>query len=76
MLKRIIAAAAFTGTSHAISLITISYVLRNAREEYTGMIGQTDSTFATVVFFFGSQISVNRCIETPISKSSVKLKGV
>jgi hypothetical protein len=66
MLKRIIAVAAFTGTSHAISLITISYVLRNLGEEITGMMGLVDSTILVmaVVISFGIQLSVNRNVAT------------
>lgn len=66
MIKRISAVAAFTGTSHAISLITISYVLRNLGEEITGMMGLVDSTILVmaVVISFGIQLSVNRTVAT------------
>jgi hypothetical protein len=44
MLKRVFWIALFTGLSHLISIITISYVLQNLGEETSGYLGIIDST--------------------------------
>ena len=66
MIKRIAAVAAFTGTSHAISLFTVTYIVSTLGKEITGMIGLVDSTILVmaVVISFGIQLSVNRNVAT------------
>ena len=76
MLKRVFWVALFTGLSHLISIITISYVLRNLGEETSGYLGVIDSTivFVSTIISFGIQLAVNRNVATSTSwKSNYKL---
>ena len=76
MLKRVFWVALFTGLSHLISIITISYVLRNLGEETSGYLGIIDSTVILVasIISFGIQLAVNRNVATRKSwKSNYKL---
>jgi len=76
MLKRVFWVALFTGLSHLISIITISYVLRNLGEETSGYLGIIDSTVILVasIISFGIQLAVNRNVATCKSwKSNYKL---
>lgn len=62
MVKRIFFVALFTGSAQIISLVTISYVIRNLGEEFSGMMGIVDSTVLIIaaITSFGIQLSVNR----------------
>jgi len=76
MLKRVFWVALFTGLSHLISIITISYVLRNLGEETSGYLGVIDSTIMLVasIISFGIQLAVNRNVATRTSwQSNYKL---
>jgi O-antigen/teichoic acid export membrane protein len=76
MIKRVFWVALFTGLSHLISLITISYVIRNLGEEVSGYIGIIDSSVILVasVVSFGIQLAVNRNVATKSSwKSNYQL---
>jgi O-antigen/teichoic acid export membrane protein len=76
MIKRVFWVALFTGLSHLISIITISYVLRNLGEETSGYLGVIDSTivFVSSIISFGIQLAVNRNVATSTSwKSNYKL---
>ena len=76
MLKRVFWVALFTGLSHLISIVTISYVLRNLGEETSGYLGVIDSTiiFVSSIISFGIQLAVNRNVATSTSwKSNYKL---
>jgi len=66
MLKRVFWVALFTGLSHIISIITVSYVLRNLGEEVSGYLGVVDSTilFVSSIISFGIQLAVNRNVAT------------
>ncbi len=66
MIKRVFWVALFTGLSHLISIITISYVLNNLGEEVSGYLGVIDSTImlVTSVISFGIQLAVNRNVAT------------
>jgi len=62
MIKRIFVVALFTGSAHLVSLLTISYLLRNLGERASGFIGLVDSTVFVItgIVSFGVQLSVNR----------------
>lgn len=64
MIKRVFWVGLYTGLAHLISLITISFVLRNLGEEVSGYMGVVDSyvLIISVVTSFGIQLSVNRNI--------------
>jgi O-antigen/teichoic acid export membrane protein len=76
MIKRVFWVALFTGLSHLISIITISYVLRVLGEEVSGYLGVIDSTIVLVasIISFGIQLAVNRNVATRSSwQSNYKL---
>jgi|GEM_PF-1469746 len=76
MIKRVFWVALFTGLSHLISLITISYIIRELGEETSGYLGVIDSTMMVVasIISFGIQLAVNRNVATKTSwKSNYKL---
>lgn len=76
MLKRVFWVALFTGLSHLISLITISYIIRDLGEEISGYLGVIDSTIMLIasIISFGIQLAVNRNVATKTSwKSNYKL---
>ena len=76
MIKRVFWVALFTGLSHLISIITISYVLRDLGEEISGYLGIIDSTIMLVasIISFGIQLAVNRNVATRTSwRSNYKL---
>ncbi len=62
MIRRIFVVGLYTGTAHLVSIITISYLLRNLGERTLGFIGLVDSTVLIVagIVSFGIQLSVNR----------------
>jgi len=62
MVRRIFLVALFTGSAQLISLATISYVIRNLGEQFSGFMGIIDSTVLIIaaVASFGIQLSVNR----------------
>ncbi len=66
MIKRVFWVALFTGLSHLISLITISFVLTQLGEEVSGYLGLIDSTVMLVsaIISFGIQLAVNRNVAT------------
>ncbi len=66
MIKRVFWVALFTGLSHLISIITISYVLNNLGKEVAGYLGVIDSTIMLVasIISFGIQLAVNRNVAT------------
>jgi len=72
MIKRVFWVALFTGLSHLISIITISYVIRELGEEISGYIGIIDSTVILVasIISFGIQLAVNRNVATKSSWQS------
>ncbi len=62
MIRRIAIVALFTGSAHLVSILTISYLLRNLGERASGFIGIVDSLvfLITGIVSFGVQLSVNR----------------
>lgn len=72
MIKRVFWVALFTGLSHLISILTISYVIRELGEEVSGYIGIIDSTVILVasIISFGIQLAVNRNVATKTSWQS------
>jgi len=76
MIKRVFWVALFTGLSHFVSLITISYVINNLGEETSGYLGVIDSTIMLVaaIISFGIQLTVNRNVATRTSwRSNYKM---
>ncbi len=66
MIKRVFWIALYTGMGQVLSLITISYVLRNLGKVVNGYMGIIDSTILVMatVISFGIQLSVNRNVAT------------
>jgi len=66
MIKRIFFVASYTGSAHLVSIITVSYLLRNMGERTLGFIGLIDSTVLIIagIVSFGVQLSVNRNVAT------------
>jgi len=62
MIRRIFVVGFYTGTAHLVSILAISYLLRNLGERTLGFIGLVDSTVLIVagIVSFGIQLSVNR----------------
>lgn len=72
MIRRVFWVALFTGLSHLVSLVTVSFVITNLGEETSGYLGVIDSTIMVVasIISFGIQLAVNRNVATKFSWKS------